>query len=414
MVSLLRLIRSALALTILCTVFLVALLSFWIEATSIPTNLGGVVWAISQWTPSFLSERLQQQSWTVLERNYDLTNHEPPLDIPTFSPNDHEDPLAMLEATYGKDWQTRPLLLKGLWNATALENPQRRLSLQGLLREDLRVPFFQDARIDGALTPDNEAPIGQIVDAIHRGLPYKIGSQFLLQKYPDLLPEVAPLDLVSTLFGDRFSQDRLLGHTNLWGLLLGPLTVPVFVANGETTDTVEPTVSKPIDVAMNNEGKDNTCDSSNSAESSTSPPTCVESNAKMSSHPLTGLHCEPIGNVAVQISGARQWTLIDPKYSQLLRPMGSPDGRGYFASASASFSHVPRYEVRTLPGDAIWIPTWTWHRVDYVSDESAKSSVSIGASLFHFRPLDFFRRNPLYAVLILPSLVGELIGTRMQ
>ena len=34
----------------------------------------------------------------------------------------------------------------------------------------------------------------------------------------------------------------------------------------------------------------------------------------------------------------------------------------------------------TPPGDAVWVPTWTWHRVDYIDGVTALS-----ASLFHPR-----------------------------
>jgi hypothetical protein len=154
------------------------------------------------------------------------------------------------------------------------------------------------------------------------------------------------------------------------------------------------------------------------------------------SRPFTRLYCEPIGNVAVQLAGARQWTLLDPQHSHLLQPSVSPDSRVFFASWASwhQVESVPRYQaIRTLPGDAVWFPTlfptWTWHRVDYVvmteaekervgllvrvKDEDAHS-VAIGASLFHFRPLDFFRRNPLYAMLLLPYLIGELLGSKSQ
>lgn len=153
----------------------------------------------------------------------------------------------------------------------------------------------------------------------------------------------------------------------------------------------------------------------------------------------TALHCEPIGNVAVQLSGQKQWTLVRPEFSNRLRPSIAPDGRAFFASWLSSWprstaspeegSIVPFYHAVTDAGDAIWVPTWTWHRVDYVSTHAATSSqdnatsnsdspslqsIAIGASLFHFRPVDFLLNNPLYAVLILPAIVLELIGYKTQ
>jgi gentisate 1,2-dioxygenase len=77
---------------------------------------------------------------------------------------------------------------------------------------------------------------------------------------------------------------------------------------------------------------------------------------------------------------------------------------------SPNFDHVPRYVHTVRKGDAIYVPTWTWHRVDYISSEE----VAISGSLFHFRPLDFFRLNPLHATMILPNLIMEMTGLKAQ
>ena len=106
----------------------------------------------------------------------------------------------------------------------------------------------------------------------------------------------------------------------------------------------------------------------------------------------------------------KEWTLVDPKYSLRLKPSIAQDGRAFFASWSPDLEHIPRYSVRTKAGDAVWVPTWTWHRVDYVESEE----MSIGGSLFHFRPLDYFRQNPLFSVLMVPALLKELAGISTQ
>jgi hypothetical protein len=290
-----------------------------------------------------------------------------------------DDPLKYLTTTYGEDWRDRPLLLEGLWNATSLSDRRRRLSLQGLLKENLTIPFFSDATRYGALSPDSKAPVHEIVDRISKGFPHKIGTQLLVQTYPELMEEVAPVEILTKLFGNHFTENKLLGRGRILGIFPGTTTVPVFVANGRTT---------PVE------------DSKNDGETPES-----------SSHPITGLHCEPIGNVAVQLSGVKAWTLIDPKYSFKLQPSAAPDGRAFFASWAPGFDHVPRYEVKTYAGDAIWVPTWTWHRVDYAVESN---DISIGGSLFHFRPIEFVRLNPLYAVLVIPAIIKELLGMNTQ
>jgi hypothetical protein len=168
-----------------------------------------------------------------------------------------------------------------------------------------------------------------------------------------------------------------------------------------------------------------------------------------SDHPVTGLHCEPIANIAVQLSGYRQWTLVDPKYSWMLRPSISADGRSFYPSwiSRDQLQNVPRFEVMTSPGDALFVPTWTWHRVDYTKATTASNrtrsgsrieegrheeqlqqddtedasegdgesdNVSIGASLFHFRIGDYVRRNPLFAILLVPAIIREAMGISTQ
>jgi hypothetical protein len=46
----------------------------------------------------------------------------------------------------------------------------------------------------------------------------------------------------------------------------------------------------------------------------------------------TDLHAEPISNLVVQITGRKQFTLIEAKYTQDLSPQIATDGRAYFYS----------------------------------------------------------------------------------
>lgn len=290
-----------------------------------------------------------------------------------------------LETIYGKDWRDRPLLLKGLWSRGELENENRRLSLQGLLQENLSIPFFVNASAPYALSPDANAPFSAIVHNMTLGKPHKIGSQLLVQTYPELIKEVAPTDVVTTLFGDYFQPNHVVG-SGPFGLFPAMTTVPVFVARTGKT-------------AMTND-----TDAANDA-------TCKDDSTRDDAHPRTDLHCEPIGNVAVQLRGEKQWLLVSPQHSFRIQPAAAPDGRAFFASFSRNLTSVPQYHVTTRAGDALWIPTWTWHRVDYVGNEQ---EVAIGGSLFHFRAFDFVRNNPLFALLIIPSLIKELIGYSTQ
>ena len=90
-------------------------------------------------------------------------------------------------------------------------------------------------------------------------------------------------------------------------------------------------------------------------------------------------------------------------------------GRAYFVSSQPtarpeeSLAHVRRWTTETAAGDAIWVPTWTWHRVDYLP-----GSTALSASLFHVRVEQIVSHNPRFAALALPNMLKELVGLKMQ
>jgi hypothetical protein len=265
-------------------------------------------WALLQWIPSWSQavDQYQERIWREWSDQHQQNQNATTSTIPTVDVQEHYDNiLEYLESTYGKDWRKRPVLFKNIWSQEQLQKKGRRLSVDGLLSEPLEIPFFSDARKRGALSPDRRAPLGRVVANITRGQPHKIGTQFFIQTYPEVLQEVAPISLVTKLFGNYFDTKYLAGQRYI---IPGTLTVPLFVASGNMNDQNTTTT------------------------------------------PMTGLHCEPIANCAVQLSGSKQWTLVDPEYSFLLQPSISPDGRAFFASWSPSLEHVPRYSAVTSAG----------------------------------------------------------------
>ena len=411
----------------------------------------------------------------------------PPTEIPVLEVQDflgREDggsaALEFLATTYGPGWRERPLLLRGLWTVeelTATGRGRRRLTPEGLLNTtDLVVPYFSDSSRPGALEPDASGPVGDIVRGmIEEDRPHKIGSQFVVQNDPSLMEEVAPLGFVRSLFGNHFSPDHLMGNPHRRGFrkfLPGTTTVPLFVANtravrrrrGGGGGSPDPTPDGEESPARGEEcpvvpteGTNDPGDGGDGDGSSCPNPRSAAphdpnedgdgdggDDPATGSIPVTGLHCEPIANVAVQLWGSRTWTLVDPEHSWKLRPSISGDGRSFYPSWISPedlAARVPRYVTTTTPGDALWLPTWTYHKVDYVYHETdgdggdgadAQLSprqqppgqqqqqllhahhLSIGASLFHFRPIDYVRRNPLFALLLIPSLVRELAGIKTQ
>lgn len=341
-----------------------------VQQSSWGAFLHSAFWCLAQWLPiSSLKTIFQDSAWKYWEESLKTQQWQPQA-IPTVDVQQHIDDLSSyLEATYGKDWRSRPLLLKGLWNST-LNNPNRHLSMKGLLQEKLTIPYFTDSRLKDALSPDSHGRVQDIVHNISLGMPHKIGTQLLVQTYPDLIHEVAPTEIVTHLFGDYFQPEHVKGM-GPYHAFPGLTTVPVFIASGR--------------VAADERGEN------------------------VASQAYTGLHCEPIGNVAVQLSGQKRWTMVRPEFSFLIKPKLAPDGRAFFAS-DGDYSSVPFYDVITKAGDAIWVPTWTWHRVDYIDSHD----MAIGGSLFHFRFFDYVINNPLFALLIVPAIFLELVGYKTQ
>lgn len=362
------------------------------------------IWTVLQWLPinANISGNYWERMHCVLlekileEKRKSRSDSHAEVQIPTVDVQKHRQNLLQhLENNYGNDWRRRPVLFKGLWTKDELQQNSdgtpRMLSLDNLLKMDLQIPYFTNASVR-ALIPDHHGSVGDIVRNITMGKPHKIGTQLILEKYPGLIREVAPLDVVNDLFGKYFTSDQIKS-SGPWNLFPATTTVPVFIAkHGDGTTISQPGTS-----------------SSDSSTRSNYPTAKLKPNQNQ---PFTSLHCEPIGNIAVQLSGQKKWTLVQPEYSFHIKPGISPDGRAFFASwaSESDCESVPTYNAITAAGDAIWVPTWTWHRVDYIESKD----IAIGGSLFHFRLIDFFENNALFSVLIIPAMLKELLGFNTQ
>lgn len=279
----------------------------------------------------------------------------------------------------GRYWMEYPVVFRGIWSEEMLSSPHRRLSISGLQQDEelsnVRVNYFTTA---SALKPDSKKyeTVGTVIrNILSSEKPLKLASQIPLQQIPSLITEVAPTQLVETLFGQhRFEPNSLRPKKLFFGLLNIPAstTVPIFVAS-----------------------------SSHNAR--------------------TDLHAEPIGNFAVQLHGSKQWILALPQKTTCLRPSISDHGRAYYYSHLSPddiLSSTSNKTIVTEAGDAVWIPPWTWHRVDYTilttNNNNSSSSISMAASLFHFRFFDFWYNHPLLAMLIIPNIIREAMGTNTE
>ena len=274
---------------------------------------------------------------------------------------------------------TKPFLLK---NLTRYEDI---LTLNHLLSSPIAestIDYFVDARTVNTI-PNSRDTVRNIVQRILQGGPEKIGTQMIVKAFPEIIERLVDHN---EWLQDVFGSERV----RQWREISPLMTYPVFVSRGRsTTPSIDPSTTS-------------------------TDMTSLDMTSLSTKTTRTDLHCEPISNVVLQTVGRKKWTLVEPQYSHLIRPTISPDGRAYFYSSLDPFDphaldRIPHYEVITEEGDLLSVPTWTWHRVDYLPDVTA-----VSISIFQFIPLDFVSRNPLYALTLVPNLIKEAVGIKEQ
>jgi len=288
------------------------------------------------------------------------------------------------------DLATHPVILRNVWPQKSFQDGSRWLTPKGLLNHpvysNIILPnYFHDAAETGynALVPDSkETTVSQFLRDIRSGKSprSKIGTQVIIEKHPELRGEIINASLAGELFSWREDPKEKFRWLN-W---LPPTSYyPIFIAD-----------NKPA--------------------------------SEQFSYPRTDLHAEPIGNIAVQLHGTRRWTLVATEWSKLLKPTVSKHGRAYVFSNLDPRHELPKrlqslplvYECVTSRGDALWVPPWMWHRIDYsysyTHDQNFDDdTISLGASVFHFFP-KLYVRAPLFAVLILPNLIWEALRFNIE
>lgn len=254
------------------------------------------------------------------------------------------------------DLATHPIILRNLWSTESFHDPSRKLAPHAILNDpqlsSLILPnYFSNAANKtgyAALLPDaTSITLSKFLQRLLSGQsPHaKIGTQVIIDKYPELREEIIPLALAKELFDYNTHLDDI----KLWMNYRGwwwTRTVGLWLCN-----LIPPMTYFPVFIASNH----------NSHHGGTGE---INDKARQS-HPRTDLHAEPIGNIASQLHGRRRWTLVPAVWSTLLRPTVSKH-RGYFFSNVEPIIELPSrlrsiptvYECITRQGDTIWIPPW--------------------------------------------------------
>ena len=95
----------------------------------------------------------------------------------------------------------------------------------------------------------------------------------------------------------------------------------------------------------------------------------------------TSFHCARVTNFFYMVKGRKRWTFVDPRNTLLLYPYLTP-GNAYQdclvsgVNDDEDFKHFPlyrrcpRFQVTLEPGDLLLNPSWWWHSIQNLTEET--------------------------------------------
>ena len=393
-------------------------------------DAASAVWLLAQLMHSIIpfrtttAERLEAWAWRQWEEGGASSTM--PIQVPEVS-----------AAAVWADLE-RPFIVRGLLDgAAALEN---RSWLRTPPVGELLVPYYSDAS-GGALRPDAVGTVARVVAAIEAGGPQKLGTELVFRRHPELLTELGLTAPLARLWKE-FTAARHAPVPYLPPAACEDPCLSVHTHGSRRASSADRPSSRGGSArpsrcrsswARARATARRTCaptsTQSPSAGPSTRPPTTRRHPRPVQHTRYTCLPCAPLhplpsplprssGSATLQLGGRKKWTLIPGDQSYRLRPSLSPDGRAFFCTrrahgaagvATLAAAGATHYEVEQRPGDVLWVPTWTWHRVDYLPNVTALS-----VSLFHVRAEQLAAAQPLLTAAMVPALLKELVGWKTQ
>lgn len=120
-------------------------------------------------------------------------------------------------------------------------------------------------------------------------------------------------------------------------------------------------------------------------------------------------HCEPGSNWFVQISGTKEWYLMDTKYSSYMKTNHTGVGIRVLRTSDGPLmrdlhDRLPLEYVKLSPGDLIYNPDWYWHTVR--RDEG----ISIGVAMREYNFTNMYNLNAAYSTVIAVNHIFKNIG----
>jgi len=111
------------------------------------------------------------------------------------------------------------------------------------------------------------------------------------------------------------------------------------------------------------------------------------------------LHCAALPNLNFQLSGSKKWRIIESKYYKWLNVNLL---QGQFAAVvnmkwppEIRYTNFPRFEATLNPGDALYIPPWTYHEVEMIPGPDWQISIALRFS----KVMASYKNNLWYSLL---------------
>lgn len=129
----------------------------------------------------------------------------------------------------------------------------------------------------------------------------------------------------------------------------------------------------------------------------------------------TGIHNEMNSTINFQIQGNKEWTLVDPYYSDYFVPFTTKSSQTQYVSLIYGWERlpqrlkIPHYKVTMKQNDMLFVPSWWWHQPVSITQSKHIALRTVHEDTFYH---DLFMPNRLYKyAYLLPYIYNNTIPT---